>query len=174
MKRATMIGALTAVALAASAPAAAVPAAAPGETTVATATESTLTAWESSGPEARDGDVTRTEGPAPAAENHPELPPPARTYSDQVEQWRPLVGSHFAADDIPWAMRVMNCESKGDPRARNPRSSASGLFQHLARYWAERSGKAGWEGADIFDPTANVAVAAWLFYSGGPSHWTCR
>lgn len=127
----------------------------------------TLTAWEEATPEPTGG-VVRNDPPPP-------LPRPKRIYSDQVEQWRPLVASYFAPDDLPWAMRVMNCESKGDPRARNPRSSASGLFQHLLRYWAERSAKAGWAGADVFDPTANVAVAAWLYYEGGgPSHWTCR
>lgn len=101
--------------------------------------------------------------------------PSDRTYSAGVEQWRGLVESYFAAGDVAWAMRVMKCESKGDPDAKNPYSSASGLFQHLARYWDERSAKAGWGGANIFDPTANVAVAAWLFYSGGGAgHWVCR
>lgn len=72
-------------------------------------------------------------------------------------------------------MRVMACESGGNPLAKNPRSSASGLFQHLARLWPERSVKAGWPGADIFDPEANIAVAAWLYYyGGGPGHWVCK
>lgn len=88
-----------------------------------------------------------------------------------TERWRPLVAAYFASEDVPWAMRVIRCESHGDPSARNPHSTASGLFQHLRTYWSERSGKAGWSEADIFDPEANVAVAAWLYYHGGPSHW---
>ncbi len=92
-----------------------------------------------------------------------------------VEQWRTLVEKYFQPADIPWAMRVMACESGGNPLAKNPRSSASGLFQHLARLWPERSVKAGWPGADIFDPEANIAVAAWLYYyGGGPGHWVCK
>ncbi len=97
-----------------------------------------------------------------------------RVYRAGVEQWRPLVEQYFRPDDVPWAMRVMACESGGDPYAKNPTSSASGLFQHLARYWDERSAKAGWAGASIWDPEANIAVAAWLFYTGGPGHWVCK
>ena len=49
------------------------------------------------------------------------------------------------------------------------------LFQHLGKYWDERSRQAGWYGASIYDPEANIAVAAWLFYTqGGRRHWTCR
>jgi hypothetical protein len=49
---------------------------------------------------------------------------------------------------------------------------AVGWFQHLARYWVERSTAAGWTDYDIFHAEANVAVAAWLFYEGGGArHW---
>ena len=89
-----------------------------------------------------------------------------------VEAWRPLVTAYFGPGEVERALRVIYCESSGDPNAKNPTSSASGLFQHLGRFWAERSVEAGWAGADIFDPEANVAVAAWLVYEGGGwSHW---
>jgi hypothetical protein len=49
------------------------------------------------------------------------------------------------------------------------------LFQHLASAWEARSEAAGIAGASIWDPEANVAVAAWLFYEGGGKrHWTCK
>jgi hypothetical protein len=97
---------------------------------------------------------------------------PRRTWTGTVEQWRPLVEKYFRPDDVPWAMRVMACESGGNPYAKNPTSSASGLFQHLARLWDGRSSAAGWGGADIFDGEANIAVAAWLVYEGGgKGHW---
>ncbi len=125
--------------------------------------------------------VDRTElrqlnGPYLTAAGDPDRTPgvQVRTYSDAVEQWRPLVETFFMPEDVPWAMRVLNCESTGDPNAKNPRSSASGLFQHLARLWPQRAADAGWAGADVFDPVANVAVAAWLFYTDGPGHWVCR
>lgn len=95
--------------------------------------------------------------------------------ADGAERWRRLVERYFEPDDVPWALRVMDCESRGDPWAKNPSSSASGLFQHLARFWPKRSLKAGWAGSSIFDPQANVAVAAWLFYDGGGKrHWVCK
>lgn len=101
-------------------------------------------------------------------------PPSTRSYGGTVEEWSFLISKYFQPGDVPWAMRVMACESGGDPNAKNPTSTASGLFQHLASYWDGRSVAAGWGGADIFDPEANVAVAAWLFYTGGPSHWVCK
>ena len=72
-------------------------------------------------------------------------------------------------------MRVIACESGGNPNAKNSGSSASGLFQHLAaKYWVSRSASAGWAGASVFDPEANVAVAAWLQRTGGWGHWVCK
>lgn len=94
-----------------------------------------------------------------------------------VEAWRPLVATYFQAADVDRAMRVLACESGGDPNARNRTSGASGLFQHIPRFWAERSTAAGYGGESIFDPVANVAVAAWMIYdypTGGWQHWVCK
>lgn len=96
--------------------------------------------------------------------------PKFRTNVGGAEQWRSLVATYFAPEDVDLALRVIVCESQGDPNAKNPHSSASGLFQHLGRFWTERSAAAGWAGADIFDPEANVAVAAWLRQDGW-HHW---
>lgn len=88
------------------------------------------------------------------------------------EDWRPLVEVFFHAEEVDLALRVMACESRGDRRAKNPTSTASGLFQHLASLWSPRAEAAGWKGADVFDPVANVAVAAWLVHEGGGwRHW---
>jgi len=94
-----------------------------------------------------------------------------------AEGWRTLVEEHFAPGDVDRALRIMACESNGDPDARNRSSGASGLFQHMPRYWTERSAGAGFDGESIFDPVANVAVAAWMVYDypgGGWQHWVCR
>ena len=89
-----------------------------------------------------------------------------------VERWRSLVAQYWLAADVDFALCLIALESGGDPNADNPRSSASGLMQHLASYWDERSAKAGWTGASIWDPEANIAVGAWLYYTGGAGHWT--
>lgn len=102
----------------------------------------------------------------------PKSSPPNRGMGSNVEQWRNLVSAYFPADQVERALCIMSYESGGNELAKNPRSSASGLFQHLARYWPERSVKAGWAGADIFDPEANIAVAAWLWAVGGWGHWS--
>lgn len=91
-----------------------------------------------------------------------------------VERWRPVVALYFPEDRVEWALRIIACESGGDPEARNPHSSATGLFQHLGRYWPNRAAAAGWAGADITDPFANIAVAAWLLEHGGTSNWVCK
>lgn len=90
-----------------------------------------------------------------------------------------LIEMYFYPEDLEWARRIMMCESSNRPDAKNPQSSASGLFQHLPKFWEERTAKANeagyTNGGDIFDPRDNVAVAAWLFYEGGGKrHWECK
>lgn len=90
----------------------------------------------------------------------------------RISDWRPLVEQFFEPRHVDRALRIIACESGGRVGAKNPTSTASGLFQHLASRWPERSASAGWAGSDVFDPVANVAVAAWLVYDfGGWAHW---
>ena len=112
------------------------------------------------------------------AECHEHNPQPTRkrrawSPSSGAEQWRSLVSAHFPESEVNRALCVLDGESiGGNPDATNPSSGAAGLFQHLPKYWSDRSAKAGWAGADVYDPEANVAVAAWLWRTGGWSHWT--
>ena len=78
----------------------------------------------------------------------------ANSILGDIDRWRPLVSLYFSNDDMDWALAIIECESGGDPNARNRRSSARGLFQHLGKYWDERSRQAGWYGASIYDPEA--------------------
>ena len=55
-------------------------------------------------------------------------------------------------------------------------TKASGLFQMVPLWWPERCAAAGFGGASIFDPTANVATACYMLYAGWPEgmpapHW---
>lgn len=98
------------------------------------------------------GNTTTTTGGGGGPWNHP----------PQVEQWRPLVQTHFPSSRVEEALRIIDCESNGDPNAYNPYSGASGLFQFLPSTWASTAPQAGYGGYSVFDPEANVASAAWL------------
>lgn len=88
-------------------------------------------------------------------------------------RWRPLVAKWFPPAQVDKALRVMWCESRGNPSAVNPTSRASGLFQHMPQWWAARSAAAGFAGRSPFDPEANVATAAWLYQRDGWGAWSC-
>jgi hypothetical protein len=104
------------------------------------------------------------------------------SFRDDVERWRPTVAEAVFAwggdeDDVHRFLRIMQCESGGDPTAKNPNSSASGLMQHLTRYWDGRAAGAGIPGADVFDGGANIWVSAYLALAapgGGWQHWVCK
>lgn len=97
-------------------------------------------------------------------------PPPANSgMGTNVEQWRSLVAAYFPADQIDRALRIMACESGGNPNAYNP-SGASGLMQVLAS-WADNF---GYTPSQLFDPDINLYVASLLYQDGGWGHWVCR
>jgi soluble lytic murein transglycosylase-like protein len=101
---------------------------------------------------------------------HQASPPGPVEYSSGVEQWRGLVAAHWPADQVDRALRIMNCESLGDPYAYN-RSGASGLFQ-LMPIWYQ--GGTPYGTFDPFNPEMNVAAAAWLWSTSGWAPWVCR
>jgi hypothetical protein len=111
----------------------------------------------------------------------PTTQPPVQGGPRDVGTWRPLVTEHFPPERVDEALAIIHCESKGDPTAVNPYSGASGLFQFLSGTWEWASAEAGWAGASVFDPEANIASAAWLVQTSidtghprGPwGHWTC-
>jgi len=117
----------------------------PGPTTPATSPTSTSATTPPS-------NTTTTTSGGGSTWNHP----PA------VERWRPLVQQFFPSNRVEEALRIMDCESNGDPDAYNPYSGASGLFQFLPSTWASTAPKAGYGGHSVFEPEANVASAAWL------------
>ena len=86
-----------------------------------------------------------------------------------------LVNIYFLPEDRAWALRVAFCESSAKPTDTYSNAVSTALavgwFQHLSRFWLQRSELAGWYGYDIFDTEPNVAVAAWLFYGSGQHHW---
>ena len=135
----------------------------PSSTTVLPTTSTTVTVTTTTTPP-----TTTTQAPV--------------AFFDAVERWRPAVTEAvfaFGGDeaDVHRFLRIMQCESSGRPNAKNPNSTASGLMQHLTRFWPDRAARAGMPGADVFDPHANIWVSAWLALSapeGGWQHWVCK
>lgn len=117
--------------------------------------------------------TTSTSTTTTVATTSPTRSAPPRTRAPMPpEQVYALVSAYFAPADVERAVLVSWCESRYDANATNPSSGAAGLFQHIPRFWTDRSAAAGVGGADIYDPTSNTAVAAWLLYSnGGWKHW---
>ena len=110
---------------------------------------------------------------AQRATPRPPAPPP-----QSVEGWRQLVSAYFRAEHVDQALRVLSCESRGDPGATNPTSGAAGLFQAMPRWYTG----VGWDRPspfgpfDPYDPDSNVRFASWLFYDNGASWraWVCK
>ena len=92
-----------------------------------------------------------------------------------------LVERYFQPQDWELAYRIAFCESSALPHydlthptiLAESTSGAVGWFQHLPKYWDDRSRRAGFGGYAIYDPVANVAVAAWLLdhTPQGSGHW---
>ena len=64
-------------------------------------------------------------------------------------------------------LRIMACESKGDPRAFNGRTGVKGLFQ-IHPLWQKP-----WPG-DYYDPWTNAAVAFQVWREQGYRAWACK
>lgn len=87
----------------------------------------------------------------------------------QVEQWRPMVayywGRHGATDRM---LRIMRCESGGNPYAWNRSTDVRGLFQVRYPLWSKL-----WPG-NYYDPWTNAAIAYQVWLTQGYRAWACR
>lgn len=68
---------------------------------------------------------------------------------------------------------IAECESNFRIRAFNASSGASGIFQQLQKFWDARAKRFGYEGADVFDPRANIHVSIRMAKEYGWKHWSC-
>ena len=103
---------------------------------------------------------------------------------EYVLDWRPEVSVWFKAADVDRVLHIIACESSGRWNAASKRPAnngmyAQGLMQHLDGYWPSRSKAANEAGytnyGDIWSPSDQVAVSAWLAYNTpqGFDHWVC-
>lgn len=125
-------------------------------------------------PPPRQTTTTTTGTSPPPPTTQPPPPVSGGEFPPAVERWRPLVSTYFPEGRVDEALFVIRCESNGDPDAHNPYSGAGGLFQFLPGTWATVSPRAGFGGASVFDPEANIGTAAWLtdyYASRGSSPW---
>lgn len=71
-------------------------------------------------------------------------------------------------------IRIMMCESGGNPYAKNSSSSAFGLFQFISGTWQstkKRAGRLDWEQDNAVH---QIEAAIWLIKTDGFSHWVCK
>jgi soluble lytic murein transglycosylase-like protein len=66
-------------------------------------------------------------------------------------------------------LRIAQAESGLDPGAKNPTSSASGVYQWIASSWKSICQPLGFE--DVFNASENIECAAMTIKNGGISHW---
>lgn len=69
--------------------------------------------------------------------------------------------------DVETALRIARCESNYDQYARNPYSSASGVYQFINSTFAAHCQ------GDVFDYKANILCFMEL-YPKYPSYWVCK
>ena len=87
------------------------------------------------------------------------------------DRLRRLVETYMLPADVDLMLRVAWCESGYNTNAKNSRSTASGLFQHLKGWWSGAWGVTG--PFDPFNPEQSVKAAADLLYetTSGIDNW---
>ena len=64
------------------------------------------------------------------------------------------------------ALYLAKIESNYEPRAKNPSSTAKGIYQWIDSSWSENCQ------GDVYDPVDNIVCAMKTISKGGLRHWT--
>lgn len=70
-------------------------------------------------------------------------------------------------------LSIARCESGLNPLAKNPKSTASGIYQFLYSSWLYYATPYGYKPEDVFDPIKNIRVAIDVMSKYGFSAWEC-
>lgn len=74
-------------------------------------------------------------------------------------------------------MALFSCESRGNPSAKNPHSTASGLGQFLNGTWTRWAPRAaeffGFDNPDVFAAYDNILTTIYLSQVDDWNHWRC-
>ncbi len=152
---------------------------APASTTTTTKAPTTTTKPPSSStPTTTKAPTTTTTKPAATSSGYSSLWPADAGGIRNVENWRSTVAKYWRADQVDCVLGIILRESRGDPTAYNSSYGASGLMQHLAKYWPSRAIGAGFVDsnglvASPFNGAANIAAGKYLadYYEGRGSNW---
>ena len=145
----------------------------PPQTKTTTAPATTTTKAQSSTATTAATTTTKASSSSTTSQWSPDWPADAGGIRD-VEQWRSTVARYWAADRVDCVLGIILRESRGDPRAYNSSYGASGLMQHLIKYWPGRAASAGFKDsnglvASPYNGEANIAAGAAIAGSG--SNW---
>lgn len=88
---------------------------------------------------------------------------------ERASRWEGLAYAYWPEEEIATVLRIIECESNGDPQAVNPRSGASGLMQVMP-FWADHF---GYEREDLLDPSLNMEMAVLVWQEQGWEAWSC-
>lgn len=88
-------------------------------------------------------------------------------YDSTVDLAIAVACATYPAVDCAWFKRMITCESKRDPKAKNRHSTASGLGQELDGTFAGTP----YAALDVFDPFVGALSSAWLAARQGHGPW---
>ncbi len=91
--------------------------------------------------------------------------PTAEPYIDWILQY----GEEYDVEPL-WLARIQHCESRGNPRAVNLGSQASGLYQFMPSTWLSTP----FGDENIFNPESAIKAAAWMASEGRQREWVCN
>lgn len=74
--------------------------------------------------------------------------------------------AELAGNNFELLNRIIICESGWKSTAKNPNSTASGIFQFIATTWNS------WGEGDVFNPYDNIRAGVKLFEAQGTHPWT--